>query len=334
MDKINTIRSISSVLLAEEAMKRGIKVEHINPYRYDEAFLELDYNGHREILIGQRSSKTSLEAYWILENKDLTRIFLQKSGISVAEGRVFRKEDAKEAPGYCENIGYPVVAKKIAGSHGDMVFAGINNSKDLDEALSAIFQNNNLVLIEKKFDGKEFRILATKRKVIGVINREPANVTGDGIHRIGELVELKNKDPKRGDEHDSFLTKIKIDETAIKKLSEQGLAPDSIPANGVKIYLRNNSNLSTGGDSVDYTDIIHPGYKKIAVQAVRAIPGLAYSGIDLMSRDISEKPAPGSYIIIEMNSSPGLRSHHEPYSGKSRNAAREIVDMLFPETKK
>jgi len=176
--------------------------------------------------------------------------------------------------------------------------------------------------------------LATKRKVIGVINREPANVTGDGTHGIGELVEMKNRDPKRGDEHDSFLTKIKIDGTVIKKLSEQGLTPDSVPANGVKIYLRNNSNLSTGGDSVDYTDIIHPGYKKIAVRAVRAIPGLAYSGIDLMSRDISEKPAPGSYIIIEMNSSPGLRSHHEPYSGKSRDAAKEIIDMLFPETKK
>lgn len=333
MEKINTIRSISSVLLADEAMKRGIKVEHVNPYRYDEAFLKLEYKGHKEILIGQRSSKTSLEAYWILENKDLTRNFLQKSGINVAEGRVFKKEDAKDIPGYCEKIGYPVVAKKIAGSHGDLVFAGINNDEDLSEALSAIFQINNLVLIEKKFAGKEFRILATKEKVIGVINREPANVTGDGRHNIGELIETKNRDSKRGDEHDSFLTKIKIDETVIKKLSEQKLTLDSVPSGGVKVYLRNNSNLSTGGDSVDYTDIIHPEYKKVAIQAICAIPGLAYAGIDLMSRDITVKPLLGDYIIIEMNSSPGLRSHHMPYLGKPINAAGEIMDVLFPETR-
>lgn len=324
---------ISSRLLAKEAIRRGIKVSHINFYRPDEAFLKLNYHGHEEILIGQRSSKTSFEAYWILENKDLARSYLRNNKISVAKGKVFKKKDYKGIYEYCRNIGYPVVVKKTDGAHGDLIFIGIKNEKDLQPALEKIFKSNNIVIIEKKFEGKEFRVLATQKKVVGVIHREPANVMGDGINNIGKLIEIKNRDPRRAREHYSFLTKIEIDKEVYKKLSEQGISVNYIPKKGEKIYLRNNSNLSTGGDSIDYTDIIHPGYKKIAVRAVQAIPGLAYAGIDLMAIDIQKKPSKNNYIIIEMNSSPSLRSHHSPYKGESRNASKEIINILFPETK-
>ena len=104
---------------------------------------------------------------------------------------------------------------------------------------------------------------------------------------------------------------------------------------GERIYLRKNSNLSTGGDSIDITDIIHPDFKKIAIKTIHAIPGIVYAGIDLMTdKDISKKPTRNNYIIIEMNLSPGIFMHHFPYKGRSRNVAKEIIDMLFPENKK
>ena len=43
---------------------------------------------------------------------------------------------------------------------------------------------------------------------------------------------------------------------------------DSIPQKDEIIYLRENSNVSTGGDSIDVTDQIPDDYKKIAVDAV------------------------------------------------------------------
>lgn len=101
-----------------------------------------------------------------------------------------------------------------------------------------------------------------------------------------------------------------------------------------KIYLRKNSNLSTGGDSIDLTDETHPELKKIAVKAINAIPGLAYGGVDLMSsRDISKKPTKNSYIILEINSSPGISMHYDPIKGKTRDVAKDVIDLLFPETK-
>ena len=49
------------------------------------------------------------------------------------------------------------------------------------------------------------------------------------------------------------------------QLSEQGLNFDSILAVNEVAYLRENSNISTGGDSVDMTDEVHDSYKELAV---------------------------------------------------------------------
>ena len=334
MKKIKSIKSISSVLLAEEALQRGITVKHLNPYQDDEAFLELDYKKHREFIIGQRISKTSLEAYWILENKDLTKEFLRRNNINVAAGKVFEKNDFDKVVAYCEKIKFPVVVKPVAGAHGNLVFIGLNNRKDCNMAIKKIFQENDFILVEKEFEGKEFRFITTASKVLAVTYRDPANVVGDGAHNVRELIRIKNKDPKRGEKNERPLTKIKIDNITKRNLVEQNIKLDYIPIRGRKIYLRKESNISTGGDSIDVTDIVHPEFKKIAVMSVKAISKLACAGVDLMSnKDISKKPTKNSYIIVELNSSPGIYPQRFPYQGKSRNIAKEIINILFPETK-
>ena len=64
-------------------------------------------------------------------------------------------------------------------------------------------------------------------------------------------------------------------------LKEQGLRIDSIPEKGQQVFLRENSNVSTGGDSIDVTDDIHESYKQLAVDAVEVL-GASISGIDLI----------------------------------------------------
>lgn len=335
MEKFNTIRSLSPKLFAREALKRGISARHINPHKTDAAFLELNYKKHREFIVGQRISKTSLAAYWILENKELTKYFLKKNKINVAKGAVFRKEEKPQIFNYCEKMGFPVVAKPVFGSHGKSVFVGIKNKKMLEAAIAAILKNNEHILIEKEFIGKEYRFTATRKKALAVMYREPANIIGDGVHTIRELIKIKNKDPRRGDSYEKVLCKIKIDKIVKQNLAEQNLKLNSMLSKGRKVYLRKNSNLSTGGDSIDLTDETHLELKKISVKAINAIPGLAYGGVDLMSsRDISKKPTKKSYIILEINSSPGISMHYNPIEGKTIDVAKEIIDILFPETKK
>ena len=329
-----SINMISSRILAEEAVGRGIKVNHINNYQKEMAFLELVHKNHYEYILGSNISKTTVCATYAVENKSLTKSLLTRAKISVAKGRLFNKENINEVYKFIDRIKYPIVIKPFDGAHGDMVFIGIKNKNDFNKKVREIFKKHKYVLVEKEFSGKEFRFIAGRDKVFAVAHREPANIIGDGTHTVRELIKIKNKDPRRGKGHIYPLTKIEINNIIKQYLKEQGIKMESILPFEKKVYLRKNSNLSTGGDSIDVTDIVHLELKKIAVKTIRAIPGFAYGGIDIMSnKDISKKPTKNSYIVIELNPSPGLRMHHFPAIGKSKNVAKEIIDILFSETK-
>lgn len=332
---LKNISSLSTALLVKEAMKRNVKVKHINNYQEGVVFLELSYKGHFEYIVGQSSSKTSYTAYYAQKNKALTKSLLSMAKINTAKGKLFFKDDIHKIPEFIDKIKYPIVAKPYNGIHGTMVFVGIDNKEDCKKAVKRILKENKYVLIEKMFVGTEYRIFVTRNKFIAATNRIPANVAGDGIHTIKELITIKNSDPRRGDDHQGALVKIKIDKDLLDILKKQKLKLSSIIKNKEIVYLRNNSNISTGGDSIDVTDQVHPDIKKIAIETVKAIPGLAYAGIDLMTnRDISKKPTKSSYIIIEINASAMISMHHFPYQGKPRDAAGGTIDVLFPETKK
>ena len=323
------------MLIAEEALKRGIKLRHINTYQEENAFMELRLKKHYEYIQGSKSSQTSVTADRIVENKALTKDFLRAKGVCFTEGRLFFCKDTEAIRKFCENIGYPVVVKKYNGTHGNLVFVGVENFREVEAVLKLHFCKEKYALVEKEFKGREFRFLATRSKVLAVAFRDPANVVGDGKSTIKELVRQKNQDPGRGLNYSKPLMTIEIDDLVKVKLRSQKLDIDSVISKGKKIYLRNNSNLSTGGDSIDVTDEVHSQFKRIAVKAVNAVPGLSYAGVDIMVKgDISKKPDQGSYAVLEMNSSPGIFMHHFPFAGEPRNVAGGIIDLLFPETKK
>ena len=54
-------------------------------------------------------------------------------------------------------------------------------------------------------------------------------------------------------------------------LEQQGYTPDDILPEGVKIDLRRNSNISTGGDSIDVTETMNKSYQQLAAQMASAI---------------------------------------------------------------
>lgn len=326
---------LSTYLIAEEASSRGIKVEKIitTGHYAKTSLMCLRYKKREEYIVGQRISEGSVIGYWLQKNKYYAKIFFRKAGLSVAEGEIFSAKYAHEIRAYARKIGYPVVVKPIGGIQGKDVFVGITTPAILSETLD-MFRGKAL-LVEKHFEGEEYRLFATRNKLVAATKRIPANVTGDGIHTIKELIAIKNRDPRRGTGHEKSLVVIRVDKVVQAYLRKIKRELSDIPKKGERVFLRENSSISTGGDSIDVTSHVHPDVKKIAVRAVQAIPGLPYAGVDfLTNRDISKKPSQKSYIIIEVNDSPMISMHHFPYEGKRRNAAAAIVDILFPETKK
>ena len=144
------------------------------------------------------------------------------------------------------------------------------------------------------------------------------------------MVEQKNSDSLRGDAKKTPLKKIELGEIEKLQLAEQGLNFDSILAVNEVAYLRENSNISTGGDSVDMTDEVHDSYKELAVQISNAMMAKV-CGVDLIISDIKEEVSDTNYGVIEANFNPMMMMHIYPHSGKSRRLSLNVLKMLFPE---
>ncbi len=118
-------------------------------------------------------------------------------------------------------------------------------------------------------------------------------------------------------------TRITLHDPRFKEhLLHKKMTLNSVPKKGACVSLLDNSNLSTGGDAVDVTNDMHPGFKKIAVQLTRDM-GLRICGVDLMVEgDLREKP--GKYWVLEINAAPGL--DHYVKTGK---AQEKIVEQMY-----
>lgn len=125
---------------------------------------------------------------------------------------------------------------------------------------------------------------------------------------------------------------IQLGELEQLMLKEQGLTIHSVPAKDQVVYLRENSNISTGGDSIDVTDEFSEAYKQIAQQAVEAL-GAKISGIDLIipDKDIDPQTDDQAYGIIEANFNPAMHMHVYPFAGKGRRLTMNVLELLYPE---
>lgn len=224
---------------------------------------------------------------------------------------------------HAQKLGFPVIVKPNSGSQGVGVSL-VHNKREFYNAVNAVFKRDRIVLVQQLVCRKDYRLVVLDNKVISAYERIPLNVVGNGRSTIRQLLKAKQREFIAS----SRDTQIKTDDPRIAiKLQHQGIAFRSVPTNGQKVYLLDNANLSTGGDSVDVTEKVHPLFRKLAVKLTRDM-GLRLCGVDFMiDGNISQKP--GAYWILEINSAPGL--DHYAKIGK---AQEEIVEELYLEVLK
>src|SRR5699024_7271613 len=161
--------------------------------------------------------------------------------------------------------------KPTNASGGKGVIANIKNEKDFIESLYFIRDELGYqkVMVEEFVDGQDYRLYVIGNKVAGVFSRIPANIIGDGVNTINHLLNLKKRE--RAKNPGINKQTIVIDKETINLLKSQGYNMRSIPKQGETIYLKTTSNISSGGDSVDYTNEIPSEVKHEAIKAVKAI---------------------------------------------------------------
>lgn len=315
---------LSTQILLKEAVKRGITIELLD--RADN-FVALKKYGETEYV--KQATKTTKDNYisvLLMENKVVTKKILKDKGINVPMGgEWYQLEDALCHLSDLKNKPIVIKPKSTNFGKGISIFPEGTKEENLESAFKEAFKHDNTVLVEEFIKGKEYRFLVIGEEVVGILHRVPANVVGDGVHTIKELVSLKNQNPLRGKGYRRPLEKIHLDETARLFLKAQGLDLESIPEEGRCIYLRENSNISTGGDSIDYTDLICDHFKQLAVEASHAV-GAKICGVDMMIENVADSKS--SYAVIELNFNPAIHIHSYPYRGKERNIAHKILKLL------
>ncbi|OBW91019.1 bifunctional glutamate--cysteine ligase/glutathione synthetase [Gallibacterium genomosp. 3] len=323
---------LSTQALMVDLIQQGIKVEILDE---NDQFLCLQYGDHIEyVKNGNMTAKDSYISPLIMENKVVTKKVLAKGGFNVPQSLEFRKvEDAVAAYPLFEHRAVVIKPKSTNFGLGITIFKqGVENIDDFRQAIEIAFREDKEVMVEDYLVGTEYRFFVLGDQTLAVLLREPANVIGDGKHSVAELVAAKNQHPLRGDGSRTPLKKIALGDIEKLQLKEQGLTIDSIPEQGRKVQLRANSNISTGGDSIDMTDLMHPSYKEVAVQITKAM-GAAVCGVDLIVPDYTKPAEPklSSWGVIEANFNPMMMMHIFPYQGTSRRVTKNVIKMLFPE---
>ncbi|HQU44198.1 MAG TPA: cyanophycin synthetase [Pirellulales bacterium] len=312
----------STRAIADAAKSRGIPARRLN----DGNLVQLGYGKRQRRIWAAETDRTGAIAEEIAQDKDLTRMLLRTVGVPVPEGRpVAHAEDAWVA---AQEIGTPVVVKPQFGNQGKNVATFLTTKEQVIAAFNTASEGGYSVVCEKFITGADYRLLIVGDQLVAAARREPAQVIGDGVHTVAELVDHVNADPRRGNDHATPLSKIRLDPVAMGVLAEQGLSPSAVPPAGTRVLIRRNGNLSTGGTAADVTELVHPEVAARAIEAAKTI-GLDIAGVDVLATDISRPLEEQGGAIVEVNAGPGLRMHIEPSSGQPRPVGAAIVANMF-----
>jgi cyanophycin synthetase len=306
-----------------EAESRGIPWIRLNKY----SLCQLGYGANQKRIQATVTSQTSSIGVEIACDKEDTKFLLEQAEVPIPKGEIVRTEEGlKDAVRY---VGYPLVVKPINGNHGRGITTNINSWEDALEAFEQAKKVSKSVIIEKYITGEDYRLLVINYKLVAAAKRTAAHVVGDGKSTIQQLVDVVNKDPKRGYGHEQVLTRIDIDALSLGILEEKGYTLDTVLADGEFCKLKDTANLSTGGTAEDVLDHVHP-YNIFMAERIAKIIDLDICGIDIMTSDIGLPLTETGGAVLEVNAGPGFRMHLAPTGGLPRNVAAHVVDMMYP----
>lgn len=313
----------STASIVNEAIKRHIPVF----VQEGSSLVTLGQGVKQKKILATVTSKTSSIGVDIAADKDMTKRLLESNYIPVPEGVVI--QEAEELANIISYLNFPLVIKPQTGNHGRGITVNIDTHEKALAAFNLAKQVSQQVIVERFIKGEDYRFLVINHRLVAVAKRTPANIVGDGLHTIKELIDKTNQDPKRGQGHEKVLTTIKIDDETLNILKENQLSLTHILPKNEILYLKGASNLSAGGTATDVTDDVHAFNIRLA-EKISKLVDLDICGIDIVCESVQKPITNANGGVVEINAGPGFRMHLCPTEGKARNVAVPVLDMLYP----
>ncbi len=309
------------VAVIKDAIKLGINYTILNE---NKSIIEFNYNGHKEYIIeGNKTNRDSYIFPIITDDKFIAKQIMQNAGLCVPSAVLLDKDMDKEDIESLASRFFngPLVIKPRNTNYGTgiTVFSKKVSKKQIMDAINYAFKFDDNILLEEYAKGMEYRFLVIDGKCLSVAHRRTASIVGDGKSTIEELIDAKNKEPW----HALTGAPVKKDEPVAEFLKLQNYTYKSVIPEGKRVFLRTNSNCSTGGEALDMTQVMPTKFKRIAEKAVKAFNG-KICGVDIIVDDFKKD----EYSIIEINDNPGYSINEWPYEGKGEKIGTAILKVL------
>ncbi|MBL7058211.1 hypothetical protein ISS03_02635 [Patescibacteria group bacterium] len=315
------------LIFFKEAKKRGLTIQ-------SSKFLGKYNNSFKFIYKGKKYYYDSIPLTILdkhaatINNKGETKRLLKKYNIPVAEGKSFTNKI--KAIQYARNLGFPLVVKPNNGSLSHHVTCNIQSDGKLIEAINIVKKFSPDFIVEKYIKGELYRATVIGKKHLYICKKEKANVIGDGLSTIKELITFKNSCQERGKTHkmNTTLHEILIDEVLKTNLKNQNLDLQSIIAKNKKIYLQNKYILAHGCDIINCGEQAHTQNKRLFFKIANLFD-TNLIGIDFISPNIKTPYYQHKVAVLEANSLPYLDMHQYPSHGKPEQIARAVWDITL-----
>lgn len=309
-----------SLLLIEAARRRDIPFMRLSDAR---SMWQFGWGSRSRLFWEMASNDDGVVAYQLSRNKDGSKRLFRDLGMPTAPWHMIGPTTDLEAA--AKAVGFPCVVKPTDRGRGEGVTANLTDMDGVKRAHSFARRFSDKVMIEAHVEGDDHRLTTVDGKVVAVTQRRPSTVTGDGKSSVRALIAALNARRRAGGPEAGFLKPILEDAAMDEALARQGVGRDSVIEDGRTIYLRTNSNHSTGGTLHDLTDRMHPQVRAYAEQLSTAF-GLRVCGIDYITPDIALPPNEAG-AFIEINATPGVRGMSAAGIDEIAIASRILGDL-------
>ena len=277
-----------------------------------------------KLFLGGCSSFNSLAVRKSCRTKFQARSAFAQNNIPHAQGTLFL--NPLKAHQFAKKHGFPLVIKPDVSGFSRGSHFPITNFSELWKAAIRVKIWWPISVIERYLEGKNYRVLVVKGKIMSVIRRYPPFVDGDGTATIAELIDHENSIRKEMGLY-PVIHPLPKDRKIVRFLKKKNMSLASIPPKGERVTLFNKISLAHCGivETLDKNMIAEEN--KALFLKILPLFDANILGIDaIFEEGIETSYQQQKCIFLEVNSRPFLKMHDFPRYGE-----KEDLSMYFEE---
>lgn len=245
----------------------------------------------------------------IAGNKPLSQRMLREAGYPAPRFLEYDLSTLNQAADFMQQLRRNVVIKPAFGTGaGRGITTKIRTYEQLKKATHRAAAFSKRLLVEEEGQGDSYRLLYLNGQFIDAIKRERPTLLGDGSSTVEKLITMENSKRLSAPPF-TALSPITTDFECRRKLRDQGLALNHVPAIDERLVVKDVVNENSFRENHVIRDAVHPSIVKIGSE-VASLFGIQLLGLDLIASEIDVPLKESGGIINEINTTPGLHHHY------------------------